>query len=41
MVDIGVLVVSVGTGFAITMTVWFFVWGISKAIGIFKTITKV
>jgi hypothetical protein len=40
-IDVGALVSSVMVGFGITMAAWFIVWGITKAISLFKGIVKV
>ena len=41
MVDVGLFVGATIAGFAVTMAAWFIVWGVSKAISIFKLVTKV
>jgi hypothetical protein len=41
MVDIGLFIASLGLGFGVTMFVWFILWGITKAVNLFKAIVKV
>jgi hypothetical protein len=41
MVDLTVFGMAAGVGFGLTMIAWFVVWGVSKAVSIFRHITKV
>jgi hypothetical protein len=41
MVDIGLFISALGVGFGVTMFAWFFAWGITKVVNLFKLIVKV
>jgi hypothetical protein len=40
-IDIGLIAGSIGVGFALTIVVWFAVWGITKVINLFRSIVTV